>query len=214
MNRRKTKILGLVLTMAIAFCLVGCGEELVVPQITDVTQNLMVIEEDGRVTSYVVADFDKDYYVEEELAQMILDELGSFNEEWQGFVPSDIEPAILSDTYRFDGNIVVKYIFANGQIYGQYQLDKLNCFTGTVAQALDKGYLEKAKFISVKNGKELDLTANEKILERQIVIWQGDIPVFVLLRPEYISANVTLSEDMHTLKIQGAEGEYGFCIMK
>ena len=214
MKSRKTKILGLVLAASIAFCLVGCAEEFTVPQITDVTQDLLVIDESGMVTSYVVADFDKDYYVEEELAEMILEELAPFNEALRGFVPSDVMPAVLSDTHRFDGNIVVKYIFANGYVYGQYQLDKKDCFTGTVGQALEKGYLNQAKLLSVKNGKQLDVTTNEKILERQIVIWQGEIPVLVSGKPEYLSANVTLSEDMHTLKIQGAEDEYAYCIVK
>jgi len=211
---RKTKIFGLVLTASIAFCLVGCAEEFTVPQITNITEDLVVIEESGTVTSYVVADFDKDYYVEEELAEMILEELVPFNEKLKGFVPSDVMPATLSDTYRFDGKIVVKYSFANGYVYGLYQLKPLDCFTGTVKQALEKGYLDEAKLLSVKKGKELDVTTNEKILERQIVIWQGKVPVFMHGKPEYLSANVTLSEDMHTLKIQGAEGETGYCIMK
>lgn len=214
MKSRKTKILGLVLAASIAFCLVGCKQEVTVPQITDITGNMLVVDEAGVITSYVVADFDKDYYVEEELASMITEELISFNEEMQGFVSDDMEPAILSDTHRFDGKIAVKYIFANGYVYGQYQLDKIDCFTGTVEEAIRKGYLDMTKLLSVKKGKELDVTTNEKILNRQIVIWQGDVPVFVMAKPEYLSANVTLSEDMHTLKIQGADGEMGYCIMK
>lgn len=214
MKSRKTKIFGLVLAASIAFCLVGCSEELTVPEIADVTEDLLVIDESGMVTSYVVADFDKDYYVEEELVEMILEELATFNKELKGFVKSDVAPAILSDTHRFDGKIIVEYIFANGYVYGQYQLDKLDCFTGTVEEAIRKGYLDSAKILSVKKGIEIDVTTNEKILNRQIVIWQGGVPVFVLAKPEYLSANVTLSEDMHTLKIQGTDGEYGFCIMK
>ena len=65
MKSRKTKILGLVLAASIAFCLVGCSEEVAVPQITDVTGNMLVIDELGAVTSFVVADFEKDYYVED-----------------------------------------------------------------------------------------------------------------------------------------------------
>lgn len=214
MNSRKKKILGLALTASIAFCLVGCSEEVTVPQITDITDNMLVVDEAGVITSYVVADFDKAYYVEEELASMIKDELISFNEEMAEFVPDDCQPVILSDTYRFNGKIVVEYSFANGYVYGQYQLEKMDCFTGTVEEAIQKGYMEMAMLLSVKNGKELDVTTNDKILDRQIVIWQGIAPVFVMGRPEYLSPNVTLSEDMHTLKIQGAAGEMGYCIMK
>lgn len=214
MKSRKKKIFGLVLAASIAFCLVGCSKEIVAPQITDITESILVIDELGTVTSYVVADFEKDYYVEDELAEMIREELVLFNEQMQGYVSGDSQPAILADTYRYDGKIVVEYVFANGYVYGQHQVKKPDCFTGTVSEALAKGYLDKEVLLSVKKGKELDVTTNDKILERQIVIWQGNTPVFVMAKPEYTSANVTLSEDMHTLKIQGAEGEYGYCIMK
>ncbi|MBQ7360382.1 MAG: hypothetical protein IJW63_09835 [Lachnospiraceae bacterium] len=215
MKSRKTKVFGLVLTASIAFCLVGCAQEIQMPQITDVTEDMLVVDELGVVTSFVVADFDKDYYVEDELATMILDELKEFNTKMQEFVPSDVLPAVLNDTHRAEGKIVVQYTFANGTVYGQYQIGELDCFTGTVADALSAGYLEGAKLLSVGKGKELDLTTNDKVLDKQIVIWQGSTPVLALSNPQYISENVELSEiDGHTMKIQGAEGEVGYCIMK
>ena len=214
MNSRKKKIWGLTLSAFIAFSLTGCVGGIDVPQIEFVTEDLLVIDKSGTVTSYVVADFDKDYYMEEELASMIMEELIPFNKEMEEFVPNDVTPAILSDTYRYEGKIVVQYVFANGYVYGQYQLEETDCFTGTVEQALKRGYLDNVKLLSVSKGKELDATTNDKILNRQMVIWQGDVSVFVMDKPEYLSANVTLSEDMHTMKIQGADGEMGYCIMK
>ena len=214
MNRRKTKILGLVLTMAIAFCLAGCEQEIHIPTREEITENINVVSEDGTVISYMVADFEKDYYVASELEEMILEELVDFNLDMQNEVPKDRQPAILNGTHTSNGKIVVEYTFATGKVYGQYQLLPLDCYTGTVSGAVKAGYLKDMKLFSVKKGKALDLTTNEKILEKQIVICQGSTPMFVLSNPEYISANVTISEDMHTLEIQGAEGEYGFCIMK
>ena len=214
MRSRKKKILGLVLASSIALCLVGCRQQITMPLITDVTTNMLVIDENGTVTSLVVADFDKDYYVEEELAEMIEAELIEFNES-ESTSSLNGQPAVLSDMYRTNGKIVVQYTFANGRVFAKYQTTALDCFTGTVREAIAEGYLQDVTLLSVGKGKVLDLSANEKVLEKQIVIWQGSMPVMALSNPQYISENVKLSEaDNHTMQIQGAEGEYGFCILK
>ena len=75
-NRIK-KLLAAGLSGLLVFSLGGCGQTAKLP--SEVINTSLVVEKDGKVTSYLVNIFDKDFYTLDGLEEMVKEEADEFN---------------------------------------------------------------------------------------------------------------------------------------
>ena len=141
----------LAVPVLLVFLFTGCGQA--VPK--TIEESTLVIFKDGRLTAYLVGEFDKSYYDLTELTAMAQDEATEFGgtKDTAPVKMESVEPAQ-------DGSsrVVVTYTFDSAGSYEDFIEDTL--FYGTVEEALVKGYgsnvtLQNVKDDSLLTGREL-----------------------------------------------------------
>lgn len=122
----------------------GCGQQVVAKTLKEST---LVISTDGRLTAYLVGEFDKSYYDLTELAAMAREEAAEFCGA-QDSAPVKVESVEAAE----DGNsrVVVTYAFDSADSYEGFIEDTL--FYGTVEEALAKGYGRGVSLQNVNDG--------------------------------------------------------------
>ncbi len=114
-----------------AVFLAGCSQEKL-PEVID--ESTISISKDGKISAYVVEQFDKEYYDISELAHMAVAEAGEYNKEKQQgeVIPVVVEKVeLVAD--RSD-KVMVVYQFDSAKTYTDYNESGL--FYGTVADAV------------------------------------------------------------------------------
>lgn len=150
------------------------------------------INKDGSIQSYITESFDKDYYLQEELQQMILSEAASYNR-------STGQGSITVEKVEVAENIAkVEMTYASAADYSAF--NETAFFVGSPLQAKKAGYDLNVVLSSVKD-------ANDTIGEADILSMEGmtllitDAPERVELfgKAVYADDHAVLSENKKVL---------------
>ncbi len=178
----------------------GCGQARV-PDVVNVTS--LAVTEDGTVTSYLVEDFDKDYYSIKELTTVAMAEASDYNAENGGENGEILISVNKVELLSADNSkVVLTQTFAEAGVYGDYNEELL--FVGTVAEAAEAGYLNG---ITLKNVKDDTLLSTEQLLqdgERKVLVTDAKAVVYAPGKVTHISDG-TYNED-GTVDTSACEG--------
>ena len=195
MKRQYKKITTYFLLMIIMMlAMIGCvpqEEKIVVP----VTENTLEVTEEGALISYLVEDFDKDYYVLEELDAMVREEVAEYVAD-QGLVSEsgEAQMAVESVFMAEDGSkkVVVALRFANVSVYNDYYDTDL--FYGTVEDAVAHGYELNAALTHVEDGELFGREDEQKNKRRMILITEESVMIRLPKKILYVGTNVAVTE--------------------
>lgn len=167
----------IIVLLAIMFS--GCGQA---DEPKNIRESTLVIDENGRVTAYLVEEFDKNYYNLSELSAMVQEDAANFG----GSEAASEKVKIVSvETMEEDsGRVVVTYQFDGTSSYEELIKDQL--FYGTVAEAIQRGYCDGVTLQSVKDGTLMTDADLLQRLEEYLVIYYPEQvqPEQVKLNPE------------------------------
>jgi len=176
--------------------LVGCNGT----QLPDVIDSPTVsVGEDGRITYWLVGEFDKDYYKVSELSQMAIEEAKSFNESWNGEIKGsegEIAPVTVANVEELgNGNntVVVTYQFGNWEAYTDFNDSEL--FYGTVGEAALKGYSAKVTLKSVKDDSVFTEEQIKHATDKYIIVTDVKADIYCPGKITYISEGAVINDD-------------------
>ncbi|MBR1931171.1 MAG: hypothetical protein IJ833_06820 [Lachnospiraceae bacterium] len=147
---KKVGRIGVFACLALLFA--ACGQAKL-PETVDVTS--LAVTDDGEVLSYLVDEFDKDYYSITDLTSMAMEEATEYNESHSD--SSDTYPVtvnkveMLSDS---EGKVVLSHKFDSTETYARYNDQVL--FYGTVGDAILAGYDLSGGVKNVKDGSVIN----------------------------------------------------------
>lgn len=145
--------------------LVGCG----VPKVPDVVkENSLSISDKGEVVSYLVDEFDKQYYSITDLTAMAMGEAADYNRE---HADGEANPVVVENVEMPDENsnmVLLTQRFINAGTYADYNGEIL--FYGTISDALKAGYEFADGWKDVKSGSTVSRTE---------ILQKGDTKVIV-----------------------------------
>ena len=132
-NRIK-KFLTAGLSGLLILSLTGCGQAAKLPETVENTS--LVVEKDGKVTSYLVNTFDKDFYNLDGLTQMVEEEAEEFNAT---HTEATENPMNVKTVQALGDGALVQVVqeFADTDSYAEYNEQDL--FYGTRVEALAQG---------------------------------------------------------------------------
>lgn len=144
----------------------------------NINQNSIVIDKDGRITSYIVTEFDEEYYDLDDLKKMMQEEIAAHNTSNQ---TGENAPVVLESVDWLEGSsnsVIVTHSYDCAATYESYTGNKL--FYGTIQEAASAGYdfdgLNQMMFAvggnSSMNSGELDA---QNMQQKHIIILT-DIP--------------------------------------
>lgn len=200
------------LLAALVLCgllLTGCGGAKVPETVTVPT---ISVSDKGVITSYLVGDFDKNYYNISELSKMVMDEAEKYNgtKQQEG---DNVPVAVDKVEMAGDGSAraVVTLTFDSQENYKEYC--KTDFFYGTVEQALEAGYQTDTELINVKKAE--DTIGGEEISQmggKHIMILEEKATVVCPRKVLYLSQGLVMNQDGTVDATQG-EG-LSYIIMK
>lgn len=149
-NRIK-KFLTAGLSGLLILSLTGCGQAAKLPETVENTS--LVVEKDGKVTSYLVNTFDKDFYNLDGLTQMVEEEAEEFNATHTEATENPMN--VKTVQVLGDGAMVqVVQEFADTDSYAEYNEQDL--FYGTRVEALAQGLTVNREFVNAADGTPAD----------------------------------------------------------
>lgn len=198
--RRFGRLTVLAVLVLLVIQLSGCGQRVVAKTLKEST---LVISGDGRLTAYLVGEFDKSYYDLTELAAMAEDEAAEFGgtEDTAPVKMESVDPAE-------DGSsrVVVTYSFDSADSYEEFIEDTL--FYGTVDEALAQGYGSGVSLQNVNDGFIMTGQELSQVQGKHLVVFcpkqvelsgeQGTEKHLIIYCPgqvEYLSRGVVLNQD-------------------
>lgn len=176
------------LACLLAAVLVGCGQTGVQDKVESTT---ISVDRNGRMTYYLVGEFDRDYYNLSELSAMASDEAEDFNKgagEKQSVVVDQVETLQEDESkvlivYRFDGYA------------GFNEFNQGNFFYGTVEEAFRQGYI---KNVQMKSVRDESLKTEEQLRQegtKKIIVTDEKAVIYCPAKVTYISGGAVLNED-------------------
>ena len=170
--------------------LAGCGQTKV-PEAVDTTS--LAVSDKGRVTSYLVDVFDKDYYVLSELKAMVVGEAAEYNTEHQSgeAVPVTVEK--VEPVESGGGKVLVVQSFDSTETFADYSDSVL--FYGTVEDAVKEGYLVREGLKSVKDGSTLSADMIMESLKSHILITDYKGKIYCPKKVTHMSENAVYCDD-------------------
>lgn len=185
--------------LAIAGLLTGCGKSL------EADRDTVYVQKKGSVTSAAIADFDKDYYDEEELKKYIDERVADYQEQHG-------EDSISIDEFSVEEGVAKLYINYKG--WEEYQdFNEVTLFSGTVPQALAEGFDFNAEFTEITDGEAAGTVSKDKITDTdaKVIILSEKVDVKVDGTIQYVSSQYTSMKAKDTVSIQlpeeAADGE-------
>ncbi|MBD9082767.1 MAG: hypothetical protein EGR48_04235 [Lachnospiraceae bacterium] len=189
-NRMK-KCLTTVLSGILVLSLSGCGQTAKLPE--EVVNTSLVVEKDGKVISYLVNTFDKDFYSLDGLEEMVKNEAEEFNAAHT----DTPEEALTVKTVQAlgDGSMVqVVQEFDSADSYAEYNDQDL--FYGTRVEALAQGNPVNKELVNAADGTPADPDKLEKVLEKgHLIITNASAYIYCPYPVLYISEGVVMGED-------------------
>lgn len=192
----KSAVLLLILgTLSLSAC-VGSKEE-----------SSISLLEDGAVKATIVEDFDKSYYDKDELQQMVLEEVVSYNRSFGEGVISVDKVSVE------DGIARVEMTYADSTAYAAFNGGAF--FLGSVTDAQEAGYDLNKVFVSATD--QLVTAGMTDILEMRdarILITDMKDPVVLDGKAVYVSGNVKTDKKCKTVSFDEASEEMAYIIYK
>ena len=210
MRVRRKAVVSLCSILCLVTLLCGCGQSKV-PQ--DLSVPAISVTDKGKVTAYIVEDFDKDYYDLAELRTMVEDELTKFNESRKNAEGEDAvmlvsltetdfaEIALLNETSQAAKpskttevpKAILVLEFRDVACYEDYFGKDL--FYGTVVQAQQIGYDLNVELTSVKDGTTIGKNEIFGMGNSHILIVQDKVRIFCPGKVQYVTSGVAVKED-------------------
>ena len=158
----------------------------------DTEETRISIQKDGSVKSYIIEDFDKDYYLQEELQQMILSEAASYNRSvGQGNIT--VEKIEVAEQLAR-----VEMTYQTAEDYAAF--NKVVFFLGSPAQAQAAGYDLNVVLSNVNDGNdtigEADILAME---DAMLLITEAPEQVEFFGKAVYADDHALLAENRKML---------------
>ena len=170
----------MLLSVLISMALFGCGQE----KSDDTTT--ITVEKSGKIVGSIVEDFDKEYYSEDELKEMIASDIAKFNNS------SDGESVKLNSISVSDGVAKTTLTYKDAESYAGF--NDVILFEGTVAEAYNAGY--SFDDVTLKSATEDGVTLDKSGIlaegSMHIVITDENEKIKTYKNIAYISSNVTL----------------------
>lgn len=177
--------------LAIAGLLTGCGKSL------EADRDTVYVQKKGTVVSAAIADFDKDYYDEEELKKYI-------DERVEGYQQEHGKDSVSIDKFSVEEGVAKLFIKYAG--YAEYEdFNGVTLFSGTVPQALAEGYrFDDAEFTEVKDGEAAGSADSKAVSETdaKVIILSEKVDVKVDGTIRYVSSQYTTIKAKDTVSIQ------------
>ena len=198
--RRFGRLTALAILVLSVTQLSGCGQRVVAKTLKEST---LVISADGRLTAYLVGEFDKSYYNVEELAAMAEDEAAEF-----GGIGDNASVKVVNVEPAEDGSsrVVVTYSFDSTDSYEEFIQDTL--FYGTVEEALAHGYGSNVSLQNVNDGFIMTGQDLSQIQGKHLVVFcpeqveftkeqetEKHLIIYCPEQVEYLSRGATLNQD-------------------
>lgn len=213
--RRKGVLAAVVLGAAIM--LTGCGYT--VPVIGEVEASSIYVTKEGTITAFLVEEFDKEYYIESELEEMIRLEIEDYCSQAKAG-EEESAPVRLIQILSPDekaglvgqsaSSVTVQMEYASAEDYVGFNGKAL--YVGTVKQAQMAGYPINSDLRSVSDDSVLTRAQAQEMEEYYLLVTQENIPVYLPYDVMYVSGGVTADENR--VSFEGTDGGLAYVIMK
>lgn len=193
---RKIGKMMIVLYLCAVF-LAGCGEA-EVPEVVDTTT--IAIDSDGKITLWLIGEFDNADYTLSELAAKAREEVAKFNtargagtaeavliDKVEAVADGSNKVAVV---YQFPGWRECTEFIGNDLFFGTNRL-----YYGTVQDALSNGYSADVSLRSVKGNALLSGTELEQSSGKTIIITDMEANIYCPGRVTHISDGAAVNED-------------------
>ncbi|MCI8300555.1 MAG: hypothetical protein HFI69_09420 [Lachnospiraceae bacterium] len=168
----------------------ACGKSL------EADRDTVYVQKRGAIISAAIADFDKDYYDEEELKSFVEERVEAYQEEHG-------KNSVKIDEFSVEERVAKLYMKYDG--YENYQdFNEVKLFTGTVPQALAAGFDFDAEFTKVEDGKPAGSIENTEVVDTdyKVVILSEKVDVKVDGAIQYMSSEYTSVKAKDTVSIE------------
>lgn len=191
----------MLLSILISMALFGCEQE----KSDDATT--VSVEKNGKVVASIVEDFDKEYYSEDELKEMIASDIAKYN------TSSGDENVKLDTVSVSDGVARTTLIHKDSESYAGF--NGVTFFEGTVADAYNAGYSFDDVVLksAAEDGVTLDKSGILAEGNMHIVITDENINIRTFNNIAYISSNVTLVNKKEAV-VAGTEEPVTYILFK
>ena len=155
------KVISAMLSGVLMLSLAGCGKVAKLPE--TVVNTSLVVEKDGKVESYLVNTFDKDFYSLDGLTQMVQEEAEEFNAAHGDAA----EPPMAVKAVQMLGDgatVQVVQEFTDTESYADYNEQEL--FYGTRVEALAEGISVDLGLVSAADGTPAEEQKLNKALDK------------------------------------------------
>ncbi len=181
-------------SMAVLLCaamlLGGCGQA-GAPENVDTTS--LVISAKGSVQSYLVEEFDKDYYSVSDLSSMVVQEAADYNTEHQTAETAPVTVEKVETLANDSSKVIVAQQFDSAATYEDFLEGTL--YFG-LASNLPEGSSIDGNLVSAKDGTAITADILQKELEKKhIVITDAKAVIYCPYPVAYVSGNAVCRED-------------------
>ena len=192
-NRTK-KLFAAVLSGLLVLSFVGCGQTAKLPEV--VTNTSLVVEKDGKVTSYLINTFEKDFYSLDGLKDMVTKEAEEFNATHKDSTDGTEEPMTVKEVQLLETGATVQVVqeFDSADSYAEYNEQDL--FYGTRVEALAEGRSVDLELVNASDGTPADQEKLEKALEKNhLIITTASAYIYCPYPVLYVSEGVVMGPD-------------------
>ncbi len=175
---RKAPAITLIL-IAMTAILTGCGSG-------DVETTSLSIDKEGKITSIIYEDFDKDYYDVSELETMASADASTFNSEYLTQRVSVDSVKKIEDS----GKVQMIMSFSDCSDYSHF--NQVSLFYGTVQEALDKGYNVENGIVD-KDGAKAENGFLDERHDNHVIVTSDKMVIYTPYNIEFISEGVVLN---------------------
>ncbi|MBQ7924744.1 MAG: hypothetical protein IJ335_00435 [Lachnospiraceae bacterium] len=188
---RKQRLTKLVAGLLLALTLTGCGSAKL-PEVVE--HSSLKISSRGAVSSWLISDFEKEYYSVKELANMAAEEAIAYNLAHP--MENGAEAVVMEGAELFgDGKQVRLHTsYADCDTYAAYNKEIL--FYGTVSEAVQQGYDFSTRVKSVSEDGE-ELTGTDMKLDggKYLLITNAKANIYCPRKVTHIDEGAALNED-------------------
>lgn len=120
---------------------------------TETDTDTVYILKDGKIVSTDIEDFDESVYDKDKLGAYVQEVIDTYNSK-------NGEDMLVQNSYQVEGNKAVLVLeYANADVYED--INGVELFTGTIAEAKSAGYDFKADFVELKDDKTVEASADK-----------------------------------------------------
>ncbi len=187
---KKFSILAIVLTLFV-FGLTGCSSSY-----SKVDESTIFVQKKGEIIATDVEAFDEDVYDKEKLEEYVKDRIKEYTAD-NGKNTVKFKKLIVKDG-------VAKLILEYKSAEDYMKFNGIEIFTGTVEEALEKGYSFDTQFAQIDDGEATPCEASDVIDESdmKIIIIKANMNINVKGKVKFVSAANTSYIDKNTIAIQ------------